>query len=235
MTQALLFVLHGRRDHIPASNIALLHELATRYRLPYAISFLEGDQQTLEDGATALISQADKLIVVPVLLFAATHVLWDIPRRLTACVANAVSTTILDPLGTTAAVTAYLSDQFVQAQSHYANRTPLIVTHGTPHFDEPLTQLASLAMRVGVTIGKPVRYASLIGPRPIASVLTPGTPPLLVLPLFLTNGRLVNRVKTQVRACQPDSVFLPPLEDEPVIAQAITQRLTRVGIKPQAR
>jgi hypothetical protein len=49
---------------------------------------------------------------------------------------------------------------------------------------------------------------------------------LIVQRLFLTEGRIAGELQARIAAQLPDSVFLPTLENQPALAQAIVERLT---------
>lgn len=228
-----IYVLHGRRGKIPASNIRLIERTIERSGRPSVIAFLEGDEQTLEDGIRQLQRQVSHIIVIPVLLFAATHVRRDTPRRIGEVIDQDVALTYLPPLGTTEAIFTYLSNRLSQATVAYPGRKVLIVAHGTGHYPEPYEQLQALAKRLESVIGTPVLTANLIAEPRIAHVLADEKSPCIVQRLFLTDGRLSHRIEETIDAVQPGSVFLPTLEDQPVISEAIGERLAQVGIRPE--
>jgi sirohydrochlorin ferrochelatase len=81
-----MYVLHGRKTSIPQKLLNIVKEFSDTLDLLQAIGMLEGQQQTLESAVTLLEEQAvEKIIVVPVLLFPATHAREDIPQRMQAC------------------------------------------------------------------------------------------------------------------------------------------------------
>lgn len=225
MTEGFLYVLHGRRGKIPKSNIDLLQTYMNHSQVPAIIGFLEGQQQTLEEGVQFLQSRVNHITVIPVLLFSATHIRWDIPRRVHEAINAAISFSVLKPLATTKAVFNFLNQQLSSAVKKYPNRSILIVAHGTPHFPEPFEQLTNLAKQLQEAIGVPIICANHIGNHLVNDVLADTPTPLIVQRLFLTDGRLANRIKRNVLKSQPDSIFLPTLEDQPVIIEAIKERL----------
>lgn len=227
MTEGILYVLHGRRGKISKSNIELLQTYLVQLGVPSVISFLEGQQQTLEDGVRFLQDRVEQLTVVPVLLFSATHIRWDIPRRINAIIRSDRSFDVLKPLATTEAVFDYLNQQLQSAVHQFPNRKILIVAHGTPHFPEPYRQLTALGDRLQTAINVPILCANHIGHHLVKKVLAEENAPLIIQRLFLTDGRLANRIKKNVLSIQPDSIFLPTLEDQPVITAAISERLNQ--------
>ncbi|MCH4170124.1 MAG: transcriptional regulator [Lactobacillus sp.] len=225
MTTGFLFALHGRRGKISQANLALIESLKNTYDQPQATGFLEGDQHTLEDGVAALEDQVDELVVVPVLLFAATHVLWDLPKRINASKCPGLKVTFLEPLGTTQAVYDFLYHQLKTAVTQHPNQPILLVAHGTGHFDAPLQQFEAIGHQLSQALQTPVAFANYVGQLKVQDVVATSTQPWLVQPLFLTQGRIVKNVEKLIKAAQPASVFLPTLENQPALRQAIIERI----------
>ncbi|PJM72506.1 transcriptional regulator [Bifidobacterium primatium] len=230
MTTGYLYVLHGRRGKIPESNLELLGDFIRDAGQTGRIAFLEGDEQTLEDGIRALQADNDHLVIVPVLLYSATHMRWDIPQRTREVIDPNVTLEVTEPLATTKAVHDYLVDLLGKAVKEYPGRKVLLVAHGTPHFPEPFEQLTELAEDVEHRIGVPIICTNHIGSPRIEDTLThpEAQGPLIVERLFLTDGRLANKIKARVEALNDDTVFLPTMEDDPVIVDAIKERLAEL-------
>ncbi|MFC6169891.1 sirohydrochlorin chelatase [Loigolactobacillus jiayinensis] len=230
MTQGILYVLHGRRNKVPQANLALLRTLRQELPLPQALGFLEGEQQTLEAAFTQLQQQVDEVIVVPVLLFAATHVRQDLPQRLQAIQQPNVTVTLLEPLATTNAIFEHLQRQLIGACQQAPQRPVLLIAHGTPHFAEPYRQLRQLASKLQATVAVPVNAANYIGDHRFTELLaTQGEPPI-VQRLFLTDGRIAGKIKQAIQQQVPTALFLPTLENQAAVKQAILERLTAVRV-----
>lgn len=229
MTTGYLYVLHGRRGKIPESNLELLTGFIADEGQLGRISFLEGDEQTLEDGITDLQSQpgVDHLVIVPVLLYSATHMRWDIPERSAKVLDPAIKVTVTEPLAETEAVERYLERTLGAAVQAFPNRRVLLIAHGTPHFPEPFEQLQALAARVGKAIGVEIVPTNHVGHPKIEETLVDEHGPFIVERLFLTDGRLAAKMKARVQAIESGDVFLPTLEDDPVIINAIRERLVQ--------
>lgn len=228
MTTGILYVLHGRREKIVPANLALIQDLQERYAVPQSIGFLEGDQQTLEASVEKLRPQVTHLIVVPILIFAATHVRWDLPRRLQACCGTKITFELTPPLGLTQAVYEFLQQQLQQGLRQRPTATPVLVAHGTGHFSEPLAQLESIAQRLSTALQTSVLCGNYIGAAKVPEVLAQQATPLLVQPLFLTDGRIVHKIQQAILKDHPQSTFLPTLEDQPALKAAIAERIDAI-------
>ncbi|MBT1173068.1 hypothetical protein JS528_06830 [Bifidobacterium sp. MA2] len=232
MTTAYLYVLHGRRGKIPESNLELLAGFIADEGQLGRIAFLEGDEQTLEDGIRDLQGRpgVDHLAIVPVLLYSATHIRWDIPERSAKVLDPSITVTVTEPLAGTAAVERYLERTLGAAVTAFPGRRVLLIAHGTPHFPEPFEELKELASRVGRTIGVEVVPTNHVGHPTIEETLADEHGPFIVERLFLTDGRLAAKMKARVQAIESGDVFLPTLEDDPVIINAIRERLAEAGV-----
>ncbi|MBW4801899.1 sirohydrochlorin chelatase [Loigolactobacillus coryniformis] len=233
MAQGILYVLHGRRNKVPQANLHLLQELMQELPQPQVIGFLEGEQQTLEAGLKQLQCQVNNVVVVPVLLFAATHVRQDLQRRLKACQKSGVTITVLEPLATTAAVFDFLKQQLAKACRVLPRRPILLIAHGTPHFVEPYQQLTNLAAQLQQHLPVSVIAANYIGPHQFAELLGDQIEPVIVQSLFLTDGRIAGKIKHAVQQQVPDALFLPTLENQLVVKQAILERLAMIMVPIQ--
>lgn len=225
MTTGILYVLHGRRGKVSTANLDLLTQLQHTYPNLQRTCFLEGDIQTLEDSLLTLQEQVTQILVVPILLFPATHVRWDLPRRIQAVARADLQLTYLQPLATTQAIYQFLQTQLAQALQQYPQRQILLVAHGTPHFSEPGKQLQALAQQLQTSLHAPVLWAHFKGRPQLDQVLAQQTQPLIVQRLFLTEGRIAGELQNRIAAQLPDSVFLPTLENQPALSQAIAERL----------
>lgn len=225
MTTGILFVLHGRRTRIPKANLALLSSLQDQYLNPQAICFLEGDAQTLEQAVLKMAPAVDQLLVVPVLLFAATHVLWDIPKRIERVLSPHFPVTVLEPLGTTEAVYQFVLQQIQTVLKPDHSQEILLIAHGTGHFQAPYQQLQAIGERLTDTLKTPVYCAEAHGLPTVAEVAPKLTRKPVVMRLFLTDGHNVAKVTSTVQLSQPDSVFLPTLENQPALRSAVMERL----------
>lgn len=233
MAQGILYVLHGRRNKVPQANLHLLRELMQELPQPQVIGFLEGEQQTLEAGLKQLQRQVNNVVVVPVLLFAATHVRQDLPRRLKACQKSGVTITVLEPLATATAVFDFLKQQLAQACRVLPRRPILLIAHGTPHFVEPYQQLANLAAQLQQQLPVSVIAANYIGSHQFTELLGDQTESVIVQRLFLTDGRIAGKIKHAVQQQVPDALFLPTLENQLAVKQAILERLATIMVPLQ--
>ncbi|MBO0448156.1 hypothetical protein JZO76_01265 [Enterococcus sp. MJM12] len=233
--KGVIFVLHGRQDHIVKTNIAAIEQAARAVSVPFAIGFLEGKHQTLEDSIAKLVAKGcQEFIFLPVLLFAATHVKVELPMRAGAVLPKEAIATYLEPLGTTHAVLRFLAEQLA-AQPKLLPQSVLLIAHGTPHFLEPYAQLAEIAQKLTLISGRKVYPANYHGEHLYTAVLNQIPTPLIVQRLFLTEGFLPTKIKQDIVTKRgTKDTILPTLADSPAVVAAILERLADSNVTDHA-
>lgn len=231
MKKGIIFVLHGRRHKMTKANLTSIATIQQKLKEPSVIAFLEGDQETLEDGILDLRQQGlQEFIFLPVLLFQATHVREELPQRAAAVLLPTETAIYLEPLGTTQAMVRHLMENMRQAmdQSPYEG---IVIAHGTTHYTEPATQLAAIAAMMTKELGRQVTALNYLGEPNYLTELPEMKQPLIIQRFFLTDGFLANKIKTAIEASHPyDDVFLPTLEDTPALVAALKERLVAADV-----
>lgn len=229
--KGIIFVLHGRRHKITPANLSIVDQVGVASGHPYAIGFLEGTEGTLEEAVMTLRDAAvTEFVCQPVLLFAATHVLEDLPQRVGAVLHKSETAIFLAPLGTTKAIADHLAESFQTAMAKVPYEG-LLIAHGTPHYSEPAAQLVDLATALTQRLGRQVTAANHLGEGPYQEFVRQYQAPLVVARLFLTEGYLAGKIKATVQELHPyPDIFLPTLENTPTLAKALQERLVAAGV-----
>ncbi len=225
--KGIIFVLHGRKNKLSTTNMALIEQVASQLTCSYEIGLLEGEQQTLEDAMHSLLAkQLEEIVFLPILLFPATHAKEDLPKRADEVLAGQLPYRILDTLGTTQAVSDYLIQQVEQAE---LKGDVLLIAHGTPHYEAPYQQLCQVAQRVAAATGRAVHPAHYHGEHLYQDILTQQPEPLIVQRLFLAEGYLAKKITNDIRERRGTmDEILPTLQDQPALEAAIKERLGEV-------
>ncbi|MDT2757900.1 CbiX/SirB N-terminal domain-containing protein [Enterococcus asini] len=228
MKTALLFVLHGRTEKIAAYNLETIYSLQKETSLTSSYGFLEGNQATLEMAATDLVKQGvKKLIVIPLLLFPATHALVDLPDRLKACLPSEVTFEVLETIGTTQTMFAGLKEKIQAAPTR---GKLMIIAHGTPHYSEPLAMLKEICHKLEVECQRPIIWGNYVGPDNYLQVAAKEREPLVVLPFFLTVGHIVKKITKELTTAHLEGVvFLPTFQDSDTLYLALKERMEEAG------
>lgn len=226
METGILFVLHGRRHKMTKANLNSITAIQRELKHPSVIAFLEGEQETLEDGILTLRQQGVRhYLFLPVLLFEATHVRQELPARGAAALTPTESAQYLEPLGTTRGMIQHLTTEMGQAMAQYPYEGVLIA-HGTTHYPEPAQLLAGIAAEMTEALGRPVTALNYLGEPNYLEELPQIKAPVIIQRYFLTDGFLANKIKSNIEVQHPyQDIFLLTLEDTSALTQAIKERL----------
>lgn len=226
MKIGIMYVLHGRKTSIPQKLSNIVKDFSDTLDLPQAIGMLEGQQQMLEDAVKQLEKQkVDKIIVVPVLLFPATHAREDIPQRMKACAA--VPFEICATLGTTRAVYGWLKGRLQEVTERHPTLPVMLVAHGTTHYPEPAEQLERIAAALRSDLGREVFATNHLG-EPHYQTIS-GEHPYIVQRLFFTDGYLAKKIGVWFENNRPQDVLLEQLLDAEAVHAALKERLEDAG------
>lgn len=236
--QGVLFVLHGRRSKIAQQNFAAVEKVGeqlTANNLVYGIGLLEGEQQTLEEGLKELADKkVTEFILVPVLLFPATHVQEDLPKRAYKVLGEEAKLQVLEPLGTTEGIYQELKKQLAAGLANHPEKSGLLIAHGTPHYSLPGVQLQNIAQKMSQELQLPIFGANYIGDENYQGFIKAHeTEGFVIQPFFLTHGHLVIKINRWIVENHPMAdVFLPTLQESPALVAALTERLVAAGCIP---
>ena len=226
MKIGIMYVLHGRKTSIPQKLYDIVKDFSHTLDLPQAIGMLEGQQHTLEDAVRELEKQkVDKIIVVPVLLFPATHAREDIPQRMQACAG--VPFEICETLGTTKAVYDWLKDRLQEVAVTHPTFPIMLVAHGTTHYPEPGEQLERIAAALRSDLGRDVFATNHLG-EPHYQAISEELP-YIVQRLFFTDGYLAKKIGFWFEKNRPQDVLLEQLLDAEAVHKALKERLEDAG------
>lgn len=226
MNIGILYVLHGRKTSIPQKLLNIVKEFSDTLDLLQAIGMLEGQQQTLESAVTLLEEQAvEKIVVVPVLLFPATHAREDIPQRMQA--SASVPFEICETLGSTRAVYGWLKGRLQEVTERHPKLPVMLVVHGTTHYTEPAEQLERIAAALRSDLGREVFATNHLG-EPHYQAIS-GELPYIVQRLFFTDGYLAKKIGFWFEKNRPQDVLLEQLLDAEAVHKALKERLEDAG------
>ena len=226
MNIGILYVLHGRKTSIPQKLLNIVKEFSDTLDLLQAIGMLEGQQQTLESAVTLLEEQAvEKIVVVPVLLFPATHAREDIPQRMQA--SASVPFEICETLGSTRAVYGWLKGRLQEVTERHPKLPVMLVVHGTTHYTEPAEQLERIAAALRSDLGREVFATNHLG-EPHYQAIS-GEHPYIVQRLFFADGYLAKKIGVWFENNRPQDVLLEQLLDAEAVHAALKERLEDAG------
>ncbi|HEX3863098.1 MAG TPA: sirohydrochlorin chelatase [Stellaceae bacterium] len=247
-TDAVLLCGHGSRDpqavaEFTATAAALRPRLADR---DFAIGYLEFARPTIADGLTTLAERgAAHILLLPAMLFAASHVRVDLPREISRFVAArpGVAVQLGRDLAADVNLLAAAEDRIAEAAPRPRNDALLLVVgRGTrdPDANADITMIAErLRDRMGFA-GAGTAFGGLAEPRVVdalAAAARSGRHRIVVFPYFLFSGVLVKRIQAETdkaAACFPQIAFVTAgsLGGHPRVVDALAERAVEFATKP---
>jgi sirohydrochlorin cobaltochelatase len=245
---AVLLCGHGSRDPEAITEFELA-AAALRPRLPqfdFATGYLEFARPTIREGLALLAARgAPRILAIPGMLFAASHVKNDLPWEMNSFIADnpGIDVRLGRDLGIDAKLLAAAADRIAAATS--ATRVPraetllLVVGRGTndPDANSNVSKLARMLWE-GMGFGwAEVAFSGVAHPRVDAALARAaglGFRRIIVFPYFLFTGVLVKRVYAQtdgVAALFPEIDFVKALylRDHEGVLDAFCERVDELG------
>ncbi len=246
--KAVLLCGHGSRDPEAITEFELL-AAALRLRLPqvdFAVGYLEFARPTIRDGLAALAARgARRILAVPGMLFAASHVKNDLPWEVNSFAAE--NRRIEVRLGRDLAIDPKLlraaSDRIATMMPENgvdpADTLLLVVGRGTndPDANSNIAKVTRMLWE-GMGFGwAETAFSGVAYPRVDAALTRAarlGFRRIVVFPYFLFTGVLVKRIYAQSDAAArlvPEVEFVnaPYLRDHPAVLDAFCERIEELG------
>ncbi len=245
MTETAVLVCgHGSRDPEAVAEFELL-AAALRPRLPkvdFAVGYLEFARPTIRDSLAALARRgAQRILAVPGMLFAATHVKNDLPWEINSFAADNPGVDVrfgrdlaIDPKLLTAA-----ADRIAAAMPQNGvdrSETLLVVVGRGTNDPDANSNIAKVARMLWEGMGfgwAEAAFSGVAHPRVDAALTYAarlGFRRIVVFPYFLFTGVLVKRIYEQSAAAArlfPEIEFVNAsyLRDHPAVLDAFTERV----------
>jgi sirohydrochlorin cobaltochelatase len=241
--EAVLICGHGSRDPEAVAEFELL-AAALRPRLPeydFATGYLEFAQPNIRDGLARLAARgADRILAIPGMLFAASHVKNDLPWEMNSFAAENPGVDVR--LGRDLAIDPRLlraaSERIAAAMNEgvVLSETLLVVVgRGTndPDANSNISKLARMLWE-GMGFGwAEIAFSGVAHPRVEAALRRAarlGFRRIVVFPYFLFTGVLVKRIYGETEAAArlfPDIEFVKAgyLRDHPQVIEAFCERV----------
>jgi sirohydrochlorin cobaltochelatase len=244
---AVLLCGHGSRDP-EATREFELAAAALRPRLPdfdFATGYLEFARPTIRDGLARLAAHgAQRILAIPGMLFAASHVKNDLPWEMNSFIAanSGVDVRLARDLGIEAKLLQAAADRIAAAAASRILRADtllLVVGRGTndPDANSNISKLARMLWE-GMGFGwAEVAFSGVAHPR-VDAALTRATGlgfhRIIVFPYFLFTGVLVKRIYAQTDTIAhqfPQIEFVKALylRDHERVLDAFCERVAELG------
>lgn len=216
MKRGIMYVVHGKKEHQSQLNLDCINQVEKQSpEIPQTIAYLAGEEDTLEQKLVEM-KDCDELVIVPLLLYAATHYLIDLPKRLTDVTAR-----ILPPLAQTPSFVQWVE---TAVQAIPDNDRIILLVHGTKHYAEPYQEQVTLMERLQQQHSAPITIADLHGDHPYQEILTTDDK-VHIIPLFLTEGRLVKKVQSFTKTHTQNAIWHATLEGSPFLTKMLLEEV----------
>ncbi|SUM02798.1 Sirohydrochlorin ferrochelatase [Staphylococcus devriesei] len=235
---ANILVAHGMRKG--EQNKALgefLEHLLSDETYDYELAFIESEEKSIEKTVERLIRQGEtRFKVVPLLIFSAMHYIVDIPEILENIKHThpEISYEISDPLGThdymVDLVEKRINDVQIDKTKNYAI---VLIAHGSFSYTQAHEELKEFSGKL--TQEAPIYSRTLYGDitfRNDLDQLSRQYEELIIVPLFLYDGRLVNKVKRLISEMEIESTLhiTPSINFDNILKLIISERLAQLTV-----
>ena len=241
---AVLICGHGSRDPEAIAEFELV-AAALRARLPnfyFATGYLEFARPTIRDGLAALAARGtQRILAIPGMLFAASHVKNDLPREMSSFMAEnpGIEVRLGRDLGIDPKLLHAAADRVAGAAADPAiprDETLLVVVGRGTNDPDANSNIAKLARMLweGMGFGSAeIAFSGVAHPRVEAALTRAallGFRRIIVFPYFLCTGVLVKRVYAQTDEAArrfPEIEFVKALylRDHPEVIDALIDRV----------
>lgn len=214
MKSGILYISHGSRvakNNEKVSQFVSDMLVKIGIETPQQLAFLEGENHPISAGIQDLVQKGvKKIIVVPLLLFTATHVGVDIPNALTEAkkVWPKLQFVTLPPIAEINGLVDVLVERICM-DVHTEKATLFLIAHGSSKYLEIIEKLDEICQNVNGQLGIEVKPAFLHGKRPYKKALRQENGEIIVFPFFLLDGLLVSNLKKEVEEAFPEATILP--------------------------
>ncbi|MBM7689240.1 hypothetical protein BCR24_10795 [Enterococcus ureilyticus] len=210
----ILYIFHGsQKAEKNQAAMDFIQRLEKRLdpKFYQATAFLENHPDTIPSVATEMINKGvTKLIVVPVLLFAAKHALVDIPAALATVKTQhpEVQFSQTETFGSKKGSRQVLLERFQEVADAYPDEqlAGMLVAHGTKQTDEPQQVLIEIAKEIQQQVGFSIIPTSLKGQQDYlldSKKLVIEKQKIVIVPFFLFDGHLITIMKNKLNETFP--------------------------------
>jgi sirohydrochlorin cobaltochelatase len=238
---AVLLCGHGSRDpdairEFEAAAAALRQRLAPN---DFATGYLEFARPTIQEGLAALaVRGARRILAIPGMLFAASHVKNDLPWEMNSFIAEnpGIDVRLGRDLGIDPKLLHAAADRIVAAAADARSDSLLVVVGRGTNDPDANSNIAKIARMLWEGMGfgwAEAAFSGVAHPRVDAALERAarlGFRRIVVFPYFLFTGVLVKRIYAQtdeVAARHPEIEFLKAqyLSDHPQVIEAFAERV----------
>ncbi|QKE72250.1 sirohydrochlorin chelatase [Arthrobacter citreus] len=232
MFDAVVYIGHGSRRQ--EGNEQFIHFIQSVIKnvavQKQEYAFLELDEPTIQQTLEKVILEgAQKILVVPVLLFAAGHFKRDIPDELNLILDRfpQVKITITEPFGVHEKM-IQLVQKRVMVAKETSHSAILLVGRGSSD-TEPIEMLEQIGNAVEDRMGVPVRTAFLTAGKPkledMINKMSKEFQSIYVMPYLLFTGLLLEKIKRRIALENEKFHLCGNLQFDELMSEALIERI----------
>ncbi|MGX7244493.1 sirohydrochlorin chelatase [Enterococcus quebecensis] len=215
----ILYVFHGsQKAEKNQAAMDFIQQLEGKFDSNYeqATAFLENHPETISRVAEKMIKQGvTKIVIVPVLLFAAKHALEDIPAELEQVKSKhpEIEFVQTETFGSKKGSRQVLLERFQEVAVNHPQEQliGILVAHGTKKTDQPQQTLIEIANEIQQQVGFSIIPTSLKGKEDyLADIKKQRSKEqkLVIVPFFLFDGHLITIMKNKLSETFPTTEFI---------------------------
>lgn len=235
----IIYVAHGSKKPGKNEQMSIFVDSLKKTQTTefQALAYLENDPETIVNVATRFIKQGvDELLIVPLLLFDAMHLGEDVPDQINL-VKNQypqVSIKVSEAFAQEPEIRHLLVQRYKEKiVNPNPNLKVLLIAHGSSSYSRPSEVVSEIAKRLGEDLNQVIDVGLLYGqPHYIeqAEVLLMTESDILILPLFLFSGHLLDKIKLELAHLSKQDgqvMYAEPLQLDKQLIPAITRLMKR--------
>ena len=236
---ANILVAHGMRqgDQNEALTV-FVAQLLEHESYPYDLAFIESEEKSISRIMTHYLNQGEtEFKIVPLLIFSAMHYLVDIPEILAQIKEQHpnINYRLSQPLGTHALMQEIIQQRIEQVHIDKDDKgkvAVVLIAHGSRSYTQAHDELETFNHQLATDY--PVFSRTLYGDISFKNdldKLAKRFSKLIIVPMFLYDGRLVNKVKKLIAQMdiQSELLITPSLNFDPLLKDIISARLEELS------
>lgn len=236
---ANILVAHGMRKGDQNKALSeFIDSLLKDETYTYELAFIESEDKSVENTIINLIEQGEtQFKVIPLLIFSAMHYLVDIPEMLKKIkqAHPTITYEMSEPLGTHPYMVDLIEQRIRDVDMNKdADVAVVLIAHGSFSYTKAHDELQEFSTKLKQD--KPIFCRTLYGDITFENDLDQLSRQyrhLIVVPMFLYDGRLVNKVKGLISDMEivNELHITPSINFDPILKLIIRERLKELTVE----
>ncbi|MGX7420542.1 sirohydrochlorin chelatase [Carnobacterium gallinarum] len=214
--EGIVYVAHGSQKMGKNQKMQAFYQelIQTHPETEQGLAYLEKHPDTIAVIVAKMYQKGIReFIIVPLLLFSAMHMEEDIPQALKEvelCYSD-VTFSVSQPFAQEPEVVTILEERCREKLKDFpTNPAILLVAHGSTNYEKPGKIVEKIAKELAINLELPVTAGVLYGKPDYlleAKQLIQQHPQILVIPFFLFDGHLLDKIQLALTEIKPNTVI----------------------------